>query len=215
MTGRRPTVRRGRRPGAGSARADILGAARAVFAERGYEAATLRTIAGAAGVDASLIHHFFGSKDGIFSAVVSQSLCLDEITPAVLAGDPDGAGERMLRAFLQRWEVPEHRAPMLAVIRSAVSHEEAAARLRDFVTVEIRDALARSIPRPDAAVRATMVGSQLIGLIMVRYVVRVEPLSSADTDTLVRLFAPVLQRSLATDLGPTVAARGRPSAGGA
>ncbi|MEU1116525.1 MULTISPECIES: TetR family transcriptional regulator [unclassified Streptomyces] len=194
-----PPTRRGRRPGAGSARGQILRAAQVKFAERGYEGTTIRSIAREAGVDASLVHHFFGTKEGVFSAAMSRALQPAEIKPEVLAGTPDGLGERILRSFLQQWETVERRDPMLAVIRSAVSHEDAALQLRRFITTEVLGTLARSIPGSDAPVRATMVGSQLIGLIMVRYIVRVEPLASASTETLVELFAPVLGGYLAGD----------------
>ncbi|MFD6418199.1 TetR family transcriptional regulator [Streptomyces sp. NPDC060194] len=179
----------------------MLRAAQECFAVRGYEGTTVREIARTAGVDAALVHYYFGSKREVFAAAISDALRPGEIGPAVLGGGPEGIGERMLRAFLEQWSSRERREPMLAVIRSAFSHEEAAVQLRHFVTTEVLGILVRAIPRPDAAVRATLVGSQLIGLIMVRYIVRVEPLASADTETLVRLFAPVVQRFLTEDLG--------------
>ncbi|MDQ1045437.1 TetR family transcriptional regulator [Streptomyces sp. V4I2] len=183
---------KGRRPGTGSARAEILDAARTAFAEHGYEGTTLRAIACAAGVDASLIHHFFGPKEDVFLAAIGQAPRLTPPPP----GAPGEAGERILRSCLDQWESPEHRAPVLAVVRSTVSHAQAAARLRHFVAVELHGALAQTHPGPDPAVRATLVGSQLIGLMMTRHVVRMEPLASADPDTVVSLLAPALGRCL-------------------
>jgi AcrR family transcriptional regulator len=195
-----PVRRPGRRPGPVRSRDAILRAAQECFSARGYEGTTVREIARRAQVDAALIHYYFGSKQGVFAAAMSDALRPTEIAPAVLGGSPDGIGERMLRTFLVQWEPRERRDPMLAVIRSAVSHDEAAAQLRDFVTTEVLGILVHAIPQSDAPVRATLVGSQLIGLIMVRYIVKVEPLASADTETLVRLFAPVVQRYLTDDL---------------
>ncbi|RFU84717.1 TetR/AcrR family transcriptional regulator [Streptomyces triticagri] len=193
------TRRPGRRPGPARSREDILRAAQSVFAARGYEGSTVREIARRADVDAALVHYFFGSKRGVFAAAVSDALRPAELAPAVLHGDPDGLAERMLRRFLTRWESPEQRRPMLAIIRSAVSNEVAAAQLSEFITDEVLGLLVGSVPADHAPVRATMVGSQLIGLIMVRYIVKVEPLASVDTETLVRLTAPAIQRYLTTD----------------
>lgn len=192
--------RAGRRPGQASSREDILLAAQVCFAAHGYEGATVREIARYARVDASLIHYFFGSKRGVFAAAVSNAVCPPEIGPAVVSGGPDGLAERILRSFLSHWETSGNCYPMLAIIRSAVSHDEAAAQLGEFITTEVLGILVNFMPPRNARVRATLVGAQLIGLIMVRYIIKLEPIASADAEALVRLIAPVIQRYLATDL---------------
>ncbi|KOG40801.1 TetR/AcrR family transcriptional regulator [Streptomyces resistomycificus] len=184
---------RGRRRGTGDTRAQILDAARSAFAAHGYQATTLRAVAYAAGVDASLIHHFFGPKEALFRAATGREPHLAGLTSGALAS---GDGERVLRACLDQWESPEQRAPVLAVVRSTLAHAPAAARLRDFVSVELQSALAGQLGGADAEVRAALVGSQLIGLMVARHVVPVEPLASADRDTVVGLLAPALGRCL-------------------
>src|ERR687890_2439282 len=99
--------RRGRRPGAPDTRATILDAARTAFAQKGFAGTTIRAVATAAGVDAALVHHYFGTKDDLFLAALE--LPVDPrvaLAPAIAAG-PDGAGERMLRVFLSVWDDPE------------------------------------------------------------------------------------------------------------
>lgn len=170
------------------------------FAERGYDGTTVRGIAEEAKVDSALVHHFFKSKEGVFAAAMEDALRIGEVMPSLLADGLDGVGERLLRTFFTLWESKDKRETMVAVIRSATSHEEAVRMLRAFVSTEVIGRLAEAIERPNASMRAALVGSQLIGLIMIRYIVRVDPIASADTETLVAAYAPVIQRYLTAEL---------------
>ncbi len=193
-------ARTGRRPGESGSRGAILAAARESFAEQGYDGATIRRIAGMAGVDPALVHHYFGSKDGLFVAAMELPVDLGTVLPQLLDGGLDGVGERLLRFYLGALELPATRTPMLAVLRSAVRNERAAALLRGFVGREVIGRLAARIDRPEPALRATLVGSQLIGLALARYVIGIEPMASADTETIVRAVSPTLQRYLTGEL---------------
>lgn len=192
-------VRTGRRPGESGTREAILDAARRTFADRGYEAATIRDIATRAGVDPALVYHFYGSKERLFTAAMELPFRPSEIIPALLADGPDGLGERILRMFLSVWDQPGA-SPFVALLRSAASNEGAAAMLREFISREVIGRVARSLGVPHAELRASLVGSQISGLAMIRYVLRVEPLASADHDTVVASVAPTLQRYLTGDL---------------
>ena len=189
-------ARTGRRPGDSGARDAIVGAARTSFATRGYDATSMRGIARDAAVDPALVHHYFDGKPALFAAAMELPFDPSEMVPTVLAGPPDELGERLTRFFLSLWDTPANRQPMLALVRSAVSHDAAAGMLRGFVTEAILGRVARTVAADDADLRATLVGSQLIGLVMARYVVRVEPLASTDVDTVVRWVAPTVQRYL-------------------
>lgn len=191
--------RSGRRPGESGTREAILDAARRAFADRGYEGATIRGIASRAGVDPALVHHFYGSKDRLFAAAMELPFTPSEILPSLLEGGPDGLGERILRFFLAVNDQPGA-GSFVALIRSASSHERAATMLREFISREVIGRLAASLGVPQAELRATLVGSQLAGLAMVRYVLRVEPLASADRETVIACVAPTLQRYLTGDL---------------
>jgi AcrR family transcriptional regulator len=205
-------ARTGRRPGVSGTREAILDAARRAFAEHGYQHATIRMVADLAGVDPALVHHYFRYKQDLFVAAVQLPVNPVEQLTAVLAQDPDQAGQRMVEVFLSIWDHAADRSPLLALVRSAVGDEQAAAMLREFITEEVLGPVAQRVGGPDARLRATLIGSQIIGLAMARYIVRVEPLASASPAQLVAAIGPTLQRYLTGDIaGDAPAGRaGRP-----
>ena len=209
MTGAaRPRSHTGRRPGANDTRARVLQAARTSFGERGFDGATIREIALRAGVDPALVHHYFGSKQQLFVAAMELPFDVTLTVLHLLDGPPDELGARFTRFFLELWEAPANRSLLLAVVRSASTDPVAAAMLRRLLAEGPFLALARAIDRPNAILRATLAGSQLIGLAMARYVVAVEPLASASTDLLVRALGPTIQRYLVGDLADGTNATG-------
>lgn len=205
---------RGRPPGRTNTRQDVLDAARRVFADRGYQHASLRAIAAEAGVDAGMVRHFFGDKAGLFRAAMQLPVDPAQLLPVLLGPGLDGLGERVIRFFVSVWDDPQARAPFLSLIRSVAGHEESAAMFRQFVTEQVLGPLAAAIGRPDARLRATLVASQLVGLVMVRYVVRVEPLASAPVDRVVAAVAPTVQRYLTGDISDLSAPDSRPAVAG-
>jgi AcrR family transcriptional regulator len=200
-------ARTGRRPGASGTREAILDAARRAFAEHGYQRATVRGVAELAGVDPALVHHYFGTKQALFVAAVRLPVNPVEQLSAVLADDPERVGERMIGVFLSVWDQSANNSPMLALVRSAVGDEQAAAMLREFITEEVLGRIAEELGSPDARLRATLAGSQLIGLMMARYIIRVEPLASAPAAQLAAAVGPTLQRYLTGDIAATPAQR--------
>jgi AcrR family transcriptional regulator len=194
----RPT---GRRPGKPDTREAVLAAARAAFAERGFDGATIRGIAAAAGVDPALVHHYFGSKDKLFLAAVEAPADPDELLPEVLAGGPDELGRNLLRMFLRVWDGPARPAG-LALVRSALGSEWTARLLREFLVARVLRRVVATLDVPDGErdARGALVASQLLGLVMTRYVLRLEPLASASPDVLVAAVAPTLQRYLTGDV---------------
>ncbi|MFE9043903.1 TetR family transcriptional regulator [Streptomyces sp. NPDC007818] len=174
----------------------ILAAARAQFAERGYDKTSVRGIAKAAGVDPALVHHYFGTKDEVFAAAIEVSFEPALVVPAIIDGPRDAVGERLARFFIGVWENPATRAPLLAVIRSAVTHEAAAKVLRSFVLRRLLERIAADLAVPDPKFRAELAASQMIGIVILRYVIQVEPLASADPEQIVAEVAPTLQRYL-------------------
>lgn len=192
--------RTGRRPGESGTREAILTAARESFARHGYDGTTMRGIARDAGVDAALVHHYFGTKEELFAAVMTFPIDPHDVVRTVLEPGLDGAGERLVRYLLGVWESPVTRTPLVAVVRAAIRHEAAASVLRGFLGRELVARVAHEIDRPDAELRAVLVGSQLAGLAILRYVIRVEPLASADLETVIAMVAPNVQRYLTGDL---------------
>ncbi|MER7460450.1 TetR family transcriptional regulator [Micromonospora sp. NPDC126480] len=192
--------RTGRRPGNPDTREAILAAAREAFAERGFDRASIRAIAAAADVDPALVHHYFGSKDKLFLTAMNAPADPRELLPTVIAGDPDGLGERLVRMFLGLWDSPAGTAGV-ALLRSAVSNEWTARLLREFLTTQVLRRVLDHLDLDPAEVplRGSLVASQLAGLAMMRHVIKLEPVASADPETLVAAVGPTVQRYL---LGP-------------
>ncbi|MDE3075343.1 MAG: TetR family transcriptional regulator [Chloroflexota bacterium] len=188
--------RSGRRPGQPTTRELILKTARQAFAASGYSATSLRGIARAAGVDPGLVVHYFGTKDNLFARALGLPLSPTALIDQLLAAGLDGLGERLVRTFVSIWDDPSTRAPLLALIRSAVSHEESAASVRQFIGEEMAGRLAALLGGPDAHLRATAVGAQLFGLALLRYILQLEPLASTDPDQLAKTVGPAIQRYL-------------------
>ncbi|MDP8943630.1 MAG: TetR family transcriptional regulator [Actinomycetota bacterium] len=193
--------RAGRRPGTSGTRDAILLSARRHFAELGYDRATLRAIAAEAGVDPALVAHFFGSKQRLFLSVVELPFEPAEVLPGLLSGDRESVGERMARFAISVLDDPEARARVVGMVRAAASEPEAARMLRELLTRSLFTPIAEALGEQDAMLRANLTGSQIVGLVMARHVVGVEPLASLEGDALAAAIAPTLQRYLTAPLG--------------
>lgn len=194
--------RTGRRPGNPATREAILAAARNAFAERGFDQASIRTIATAAGVDPALVHHYFGTKDQLFVAAMNFPLDPAEVVSQAITGDRDTVGERLVRTVVEVWDSPAGAAGV-ALLRSAMSHEWTARLMRDFLVTQIlrRVQAHLHLAPEEAPLRMSLVASQIAGLAMTRYILKLEPLVSASPETLVAAVGPTLQRYITGDLG--------------
>ncbi|MFC7726676.1 TetR family transcriptional regulator [Nocardioides sp. GCM10028917] len=194
-----PRTSRGRRPGAPDTRAEVLAAARASFAEKGFRGTTIRAVAASAGVDPALVHHYFGSKDDLFLAALEMPVDPRELLAPVVAQGPDGAGERLLRTFLSVWDDPEIQVRLLAVVRSVLSEDGATLLNEGFIPVVVGPVLAQLVvDRPE--VRVPLVASQVVGLIVTRYLLALPPMAEMSADDVVARVGPVLQHYLTGDL---------------
>ena len=191
--------RSGRRPGSTETREAILAAARDAFTGSGYRAATIRGIAASAGVDPALVMHFFGNKETLFAEAMRPPFEPAAILGAALKANPDRAGETVANFFLEAWDSDSQRRSLLGLVRSAVTEEAAAAMFRDSLLGGVGGALAQfGSDRPD--LRASLVASQLIGLAIGRYIVRLQPLVDSPRAGLVAAVAPALQRYITGDI---------------
>lgn len=186
-------ARTGRRPGTSGSRDRIVAAARADFATRGYDAATIRGIAATAGVDPALVRHYFGTKEHLFVVALEFPVDPSEFVPRLLEQGVEGLGERIAAFFLEVWDTPSGR-PFLALLRSVASNEQAAEALRQFVSREVLGRVAATLVLDRPQLRAALAASHLIGLAMTRYVVRIEPIASASRVELARAVGPSIQR---------------------
>lgn len=189
----------GRRPGGADTRGTVLEAARGEFAAVGYEAASVRAIARAAGVDPALVHHYFGSKQGLFMAALDFPLNPAMVVEQVFGGDPATVGERIIRFALTQWEDPSVRDRLLATLRAATGNDQIAQQLRGFMVRELVAAAAGRLAVADAHLRVELALSQIIGLATARFVLAVPPLATAGVEELVALVGPTLQRYLTGD----------------
>lgn len=192
-------VRSGRRPGTTNTREAILDAARGVFHSEGYKGATIRGIAAAAGVDGALVHHYFGSKRGLFVTAMQLPMDPQVVVQMLLASDRDDLGESIARVILDAWESTDT-SPFVALIRSAMADEDSARMLRDLIAEEVIGPIAAHLGTDQPRLRAALVGSQMAGLAMLRYIIRLEPVAKAGRDELVEAIGPTLQRYLTAPL---------------
>ncbi|HEY8821373.1 MAG TPA: TetR family transcriptional regulator [Dermatophilaceae bacterium] len=188
---------RGRRPvGGPDTREQILTAAGELFSELGFERTTMRAVAARADVDPALIHHFFVNKEGLLAA----ALVLPVDPAALLAGldkDPAHAGEAVVRRVLGVWEAdPQTRRHLLGLIRVGLSHEYAAGVLRDLLGRTILTALARVVADDRQSLRAALVGTQIGGLLLGRYVLGIPAVRDATPEELALAIGPVIQHYL-------------------
>lgn len=183
---------RGPRPGGADTRHEILDAARTLFAERGYDRTTLRAIGTAAGVDPALIHHYFGNKEGLFTASVSLPVDLPQRLPEAITGDPTEAGAAVARLFFTVWDDEEARASLIGQLRHAFTTGEPPI-IAGFITSAVLGRVAAVMEGEDRELRAELVASHLLGVALLRYVVKMEPLASADSDEIVRMVGPRIQ----------------------
>lgn len=193
----RPGSRRtGRRPGPNRTRAAILDAARSAFAARGYDAVSIRAVARDAGVDPALVHRFFGTKDDLFVAAMELAFAPSQLVEALLAQGREGLGERLIATLLALSDSPEGIAPLLALLRAAASNDQAATMLREFVTTEILGRIATAAAPDEPELRAALAGSQVVGLILSRYIVRIPAIVDAERLQLAAAIGPTIERYL-------------------
>jgi len=195
--------RTGRRPGETGTRERIAEAARRLFAERGFDRTSVRAVAAEAGVDPALVHHYFGTKQRLFIEAVDFPIDAVRALETLAVDDAERVGERLVRFALQLWDDPVVLPRLLGVLRSAVTDPQAAALLARLFTRQGPIQLLRALEADQPDLRAELVGTQLVGLAVARHVLRVEPLASADHETIVAAVGPTMQRYLTGDLGRT------------
>ncbi len=167
----------------------ILAAARQRFAESGYERATIRAIAADANIDPSMVMRYFGNKDQLFAAAADFDLQLPDLSGV----DHDELGARLVAHFLDRWERDE---ALVVMLRSSTTNDEAAQRMLKIFSSQLRPAIAEINP-DDAPRRAGLVATQVLGLALCRYVLRLPPVVAMSHDDVVAWLGPTVQRYLA------------------
>ena len=191
--------KRGPRPAGSDTREAILDAARDQFADAGYGRTTMRSVASAAGVDARLVTHYFGSKQELFTQSIRLPVDPDTFIAQAFDGPTDELAERVARGLIGTLDDLDTRRAALAVVRAAASEPEAAEIMRVVLAERVLTPLAESLETDHAELRATMIATQFVGMAMARYVVAVEPLASTPVDQVVRAITPVIDHYLNGD----------------
>ncbi len=186
--------RAGRRPGNPDTRATIIAAAEAEFAAKGFDRVSMRGIAKVAGVDPALVHHYFDSKDDVLLASLDVPFDPREVVPSMTREGVDGLGLRIASRFVSIWDDKDAQPRLVAILRASLSSDVALDMLRTGLVRMILGPISEVIDTPDAVLRAQLVASQLLGLGMTRYVLRIEPLASASSADVVARIGPALQR---------------------
>jgi AcrR family transcriptional regulator len=183
-------------PGVGGPRSEatrrsILEAARATFATRGYEQTTIRAVAAQAGIDPSMVMRYFGSKAGLFTAAST----IDLHPPELAAVPARRRGEHLVRHFVDRWEASSTDETLVFMMRTAVTNDAVANQMQATFDALILEPIT-ALDDHDAGERAALIGSQMLGLVLCRYVLRLEPMVSLPVDDIVAGVAPTIQRYL-------------------
>lgn len=187
---------RGRRPGGVDTRAAIIVAARGQFAAKGYDKASIRGIARDAGVDPALVHHYFAGKAQLFAETVDLSVDPTVVVGRIFEGDPARLGWRVIETFLLLWDPPERRQVLVALLRSSMTSDEGARALREFLNREIFGRIAVATGVPDPQLRGSLAGAQMLGMAVMRYVLKVPALVDAPNAVIVERLGPILQAHL-------------------
>ena len=180
-----------KQPKSDRTRAAILAAARALFAAQGYERTTVREIAARAEIDPALVVRYFGGKEGLFAHAADFDLDL----PPLAAIAPGQRGRALVAHFLEVWE--GEGAGLRVLLRSAASNPAAAERLNAIFAGQVAPALAHGLPGPDAARRAGLVASQLLGLALCRYLLKLPPVVAMTDAEVVDAVGETVERYLA------------------
>ncbi|MCP2046185.1 UNVERIFIED_ORG: AcrR family transcriptional regulator [Paenarthrobacter nicotinovorans] len=196
-----PQLRRGRRSPGDHSRETILAAARGLFAEQGFEGTSLRQVAREASVDPAMVHHFFKGKDELFAASVELPADPAGLLAGVENAEPEERAEALVRTVLELWEGPAQHA-LVAFARGTIGSKAKTALIREMVNRAVLPRIMAGLPgsADEVRLRGTLVATQVVGLMLVRYVIRLQPLASAKKEDVVRLVAPNIQRYLTGEL---------------
>jgi AcrR family transcriptional regulator len=197
-----PGARRrgGRRPGASSSREQILEVARLAFPANGYAGTSLRGIARDAGVDPSLIVQFFGSKAGLFAAVVEWPFDASQTAAQIREVPAEQVGEYTARLFIGLWDRDEHRNPIISLLHAALADPAAAVMLLEFITVNLTLPMVELVGADRPQLRAALLASQLLGFGLSRYALAFDALTTTPSEELITALGAILQHTCTTPL---------------
>jgi len=189
--------RRGRPAKAVSAadntRVTIVSAAAAEFSRDGYDRTSMRAIARTAGVDPALVRHYFGDKADLFAEAIAAPMRPDRMVKQALAGPRDQIGVNLVRYMVETLDQPAASERVIRMMHTALGQEFAAKMLRQFIIREVLKRIAKELGDEDSELRASFAATQIVGMVVARYGIKIEPLASASPDEVVNRIGPVVQ----------------------
>jgi len=192
-----PARRRGRPAKSASiaddTRSSIVAAAATEFARDGYDSTSMRGIARAAAVDPALVRHYFTSKADLFAEAIAAPMRPDRMVKRALAGPRDQVGVNLVRYLVETLDQPGASDRVIRMLHTALGQEFAARMLRQFIIREVLKRIAKELGEKDSELRASFAATQVVGLVVARYGIRIEPLASASPDEVVNRIGPVVQ----------------------
>lgn len=198
-----PSRRTGRRRGRPETRQEIVDAARELFAERGFTGTSIRAIGAAASVDPALVHHYFGTKEGLFRAVLQMPVDPEDLVRQIIGAGGAETPRRLVETFLGVWDSPETGPAMVGFLRRALADQHSTELLRDFFGATVlrtaTSLLLGEVDSVDADSRVALVMSQMVGVVVLRKVLAVEPLASMSVERLAAELTPTISRYLYGD----------------
>jgi AcrR family transcriptional regulator len=193
-------ARTGRRRGSSDSRKKILDVAREEFRDHGYDRATMRRIAQGAGCDSALVHHFFGTKEGLFAAAMAVPVEVDRLVGRLAERPRHTVGQDVARLLIEMWEPGPTRIVLLGLLRSSFCHDQAVTMIHDVLVRQTVEPMVRALGCADVELRSDLIAAHILGVAFARHVIESEPLASLSVDDLVRAVAPVMRHYLQDDL---------------
>ena len=192
--------RPGRPPGPSDTRDRILSSARELFARNGIDKTSIRAIAASAGVDAALVHHYFGTKQQLFAAAIHIPIDPMQVIGPMRETPVDELGLKLPSLLLPLWD-SEIGSGFIATLRSLLAGNDVSL-VRSFLQEVISVEVGKRVDDPPGSgrIRVQFVASQLVGVVMARYILELEPFRSLPVQQIAETIAPNLQRYLTGDL---------------
>ncbi len=185
---------KGRRPGKPDTKAEILDAARVEFAANGFEGATIRSVATSASVDPALVMHYFGSKDQLFAASLKLPVNPATVMRQVFSESDSDVGQALVRTLLTVWDSDVGGSQFVAALRSATAAGQAHRTVREFIHSSIVRGITDQISGPRAELQSSLAASQLVGLLVGRYLLEIPALVDASIEELASSVGPTIDR---------------------
>lgn len=187
------TKKAGRRAGNVDTKQAIINAAQTQFAVHGVDGTSFRKIAATANVDPALIVHYFNNKQQLYIESMMPLFKGPIVLNEAIDGDESEIGIRLATAIVTLMSEPYTQKLLMSALRSASSDEDASSMLRTFIEENLMKTLSKKMPPLDAELKSNILGAQIVGILVARYIIKIEPLASVNNEKLILLLSERIQ----------------------